>query len=509
MTRKLWRVAVAPLLLLLLAAILPGQNLEEFEKRVTEFTLDNGVHFIVIERHDAPVVSFHALVNAGATNDPGGKTGIAHMFEHMIGKGTMRVGTTNWPEEKQALDTVEESYSRLEEERRKGLQADKERVEALEKELAAAIEVANSYVVQNEFPRVVEENGGVGFNAGTGLDATQYFYSLPANRMELWFLLQSEWFRNPIYREFYKERDVVREERRMRIESSPVGKLQEALMTSAFIAHPYKSIIGWASDIENLRVGDAQSFHETYYVPSNITIAVSGDVDPKAVRRLAEKYYGRLPAGPPPPGVITVEPEQYGERRVVVESPTQPYVMIAYHRPNQTHPDDPVFEVISGVLASGRTGILYKEMVRDSQIALTAGTSAAFPAAKYPSLFLLYSVPNMGKTVAENEEAIYGILERLKTEKVDEETLQRVKTKVRASVIRQLDSNAGLASTLTFYHVNYGDWRMLFKAIDVIGAVTADDVQRVVKEYFTAKNRTVAYHVKPPAETADTKESAE
>jgi len=501
--------AAAGLLFLLLGALLPGQNLEEFEKRVTEFTLDNGMHFIVIERHQAPVVSFHALVNSGAVNDPGGKTGLAHMFEHMIGKGTMRVGSNNWPEEERALRTIEKTYDALEAERRKGQLADERRLKALEEELDAAIKAADRYVVQNEFPRVIEQNGGVGFNAGTGLDSTQYFYSLPANRMELWFLLQSEWFRRPVYREFYKERDVVREERRMRIESSPVGKLQEALMTAAFVAHPYKSIVGWASDIENLRATDAALFHETYYVPSNITIAVSGDVDPKQVRALAERYYGRLPRGEMPPGVVTVEPEQYGERRVVVESPTQPYIMIGYRRPDQNHPDDPVFDVISGILASGRTGILYKEMVRDSKVALAAGTAAAFPAAKYPNLFLLYAVPNMGKTVAENEEAIYGILDRLKTGKVDDETLQRVKTKVRAGVIRQLDSNAGLASTLTYYHVNYGDWRVLFKSIDIIGAVTADDVQRVAREYFVPKQRTVAWHVQPNAGDSAAKENAE
>lgn len=499
MKTRFWCAAA----LVLIPALAAAQYLEQFEKRVTEFTLDNGMHFIIAERHEAPVVSFHAYVNAGAVNDPSGKTGLAHMFEHMIGKGTIEVGTTNWPEEEKALERVEAIYDELEMERRKGKQADAGRIEALEKELQKAIEKANSYVVQNEFPRVVEENGGVGFNAGTGMDSTHYFYSLPANRVELWFLLQSEWFLKPVYREFYKERDVVREERRMRIESSPQGKLYEAFLGAAFIAHPYKTGIGWASDIENLRAKDAAWFHRTYYVPSNITIAIVGDVDPGRMRELAEKYYGRIPAGPPPPPVITVEPEQYGERRVTVESPAQPMLMIGYKRPNQTHPDDPVFDVLSGVLASGRTGIIYKELVRDKKIALAAGSAAAFPAGKYPTLFLLYAVPNMGHTVEENEKALYDIIERLKKEKVDEETLKRVKTKVRAGVIRGLDSNPGLASQLAFYHAAYGDWRMLFKTIDIIDRVTADDVQRVVRKYFVPKHRTVAYHVKPTAEAGE------
>ncbi len=493
MTRLLSWAAAA----VLLPGLLCAQDLAEFEKRVTEFTLDNGLHFIILERPEAPVVSFYAQVDAGSANDPSGKTAIAHMFEHMIGKGTMRVGTTNWEEEKRALENVEKTYDALEAERRKGVEADQQRIKALEEELEAAIQVANSYAVQNEFPRVIEQAGGVGFNAGTGRDYTVYFYSLPANKIELWFLLQSEWFRRPVYREFYKERDVVREERRMRVESDPGGKLFEALMGAAFIAHPYGVWMGWASDTENLRVEDADWFHRTYYVPANITIAIVGDVDPDHAKKLAEKYYGRIPAGPMPPRVITEEPEQQGERRAEVESPTQPIIAIGYKRPNRNHPDDPVFDVISGILASGRTGILYQELVRDKQIALAAVSAASFPANKFPTLFVLYGVPNMGRSVQEVEEAMYDVIERLKREKVDDETLQRVKTKVRAGVIRSLASNSGLASNLVSYHQAYGDWRVLFKQIDIINQVTADDVQRVVREYFNKKSRTVAYHVQP------------
>ena len=504
----MWIRSQAVALALLLPAAFRAQDLAQFEKRVTEFSLPNGMHFLVLERHEAPVVSFHAYVDAGSANDPGGKTGLAHMFEHMIGKGTTRVGTTNWAEEERALGAVEKTYDQLEAERRKGRNADPRRLRSLEAELEAAVKAADAFVVQNEFPRIIEQNGGVGFNAGTGTDSTQYFYSLPANKIELWFLLQSEWFRRPVYREFYKERDVVREERRLRVESNPQGKLQEAFLAAAFIAHPYKTIIGWASDIENLRASEAAAFHRTYYAPSNITIAVVGDVDPQRVRELAGKYYARIPAGPPPPPVITVEPEQYGERRVQVESPAQPLVLIGYRRPNQNHPDDPVFDVLSGVLASGRTGLIYKELVRDRKIALAAGGAPAYPAGKYPALFLLYSVPNLGHSVEENEKALDEILDRLKKTPVDADTLQRVKTKVRAGVIRGLDSNPGLASQLAFYHVNYGDWRMLFKAIDVINQVTAGDVQRVVRTYFVPKNRTVAWHVKP-AEDATGKENAQ
>jgi predicted Zn-dependent peptidase len=489
---------VALLCLPLLAA---AQSLEEFEKRVTEFTLANGMHFIILERHEAPVVSFYAYVNAGAVNDPRGETGLAHMFEHMIGKGTVNIGTTNYQMEKQALAEVETIYDKLDNERRKGPRANQEEVKRLEAALKSAIEKANSFVKQNEYVRLIEENGAVGFNAGTSFDETVYFYSLPANRAELWFLLQSEWFRRPVFREFYKERDVVREERRMRVESSPQGKLQEMLLATAFIAHPYRSLVGWASDIEHLRASEAEQFFKRYYLPGNITIAIAGDVNPSQMKQLAGKYFARLPAGPTPPGVITVEPPQDGEKRVEVISPSQPFLLIAYKRPNQRDEDDPVFDVLSGILSSGRTGLLYKELVRDKKIALAAGAYATMPSGKYPCLSLFISVPAVGHTVEENEKAIYEIIDRLKNEKVDDVTLQRVKTKIRAGLIRQLDSNSGLASRLAFYHVNYGDWRTLFTGIDDINKVTAEDVQRVAREYLVEKTRTVAYTVAPKKES--------
>src|ERR1700693_6590031 len=242
--------------LLALAASLAGaQSLKDFEKRVTEFTLGNVMHFIVLERHEAPVVSFHSYVNAGSVDDPGGQTGIAHMFEHMAFKGTETIGTKNYTLERQAMDEVERIYDRYDAERNKGMKADPKKLEDLQQELKAAMDQANSFVTPTAYPQLIEENGGVGMNAGTQEDSTDYFYNFPKNRLELWFLLESQRFYDPVFREFYKERDVVREERRMRVESSPQGMLQEALLAAAFEAHPYHNMPGgWASDIENFRL---------------------------------------------------------------------------------------------------------------------------------------------------------------------------------------------------------------------------------------------------------------
>jgi len=456
------------------------------------------MHFIVLERHQAPVVSFHTYVNAGSVDDPEGKTGLAHMFEHMAFKGTDIIGSKNWPVEKNAMAAIEEVYDRLEQERRKGPHADAKTIKAQEAELKEAIEKAASYVVPNLYPTIIEENGGVDLNAFTAQDSTEYFYNLPANRIELWFLLESQRLLRPVFREFYKERDVVAEERRMRVESDPQGKLFESLTATALEAHPYRRPgLGWASDIQSLRVRDAEQFYKTYYAPGNVAIAIVGDVEPKQARALAQKYFGRLPAGPLPPLVHTVEPPQDGPRQVELESPAQPLEVIAYKRPDQYDKDDPVFDVITSILAGGRTGILYKEMVRDKQIALAAGADASTPGSKYPNLFLFYAVPSLGHTVPENEKMLDELIERFKNEKVDAEALTRVKTKTRASLIRRLDNNSDLAQLLTSYYVAYGDWRKLFTSLDDINKVNSDDVQRVARKYFVKNARTVAFDFQP------------
>ncbi|HYV64109.1 MAG TPA: pitrilysin family protein [Bryobacteraceae bacterium] len=494
---------VPSFLLLLLPGLLAAQSLQDFEKKVTQFTLPNGLTFLVIERHDAPVVSFHTYVNAGAVDDPTGRTGLAHMFEHMAFKGTPNIGTKNWTAEKKALDAIEEVYNRLEAERNKAFRADPKKIEALEAELKAAIAKADSYVESNEYDRIVESNGSVGMNAGTAEDQTTYVNSFPANRIELWFLLESERFLHPVFREFYKERDVVREERRMRIESSPQGQLVEALSSTAFAAHPYKNTAaGWASDIENLRATDAEAFYKQYYGPSNLTIGIAGDVNPGEAKKLAEKYFGRIPARPGPPVVNTVEPPQNGEKRVMVASPAQPFLVVAYKRPDQYSKDNAALDVLEQILSGGRTSIIYKEMVRDKKIALGAASYATYPGGKYPSLFLFFVVPNSGHSVDEMEKAVYEIIDRVKKEKPEAAALQRVKTNLRAALIQKLDSNSGLAAELSSYQAGYGDWRKLFTELDEYNQVNAEDVQRVARKYLLESTRTVVYTYTPSKEDA-------
>jgi predicted Zn-dependent peptidase len=478
---------IAALFPALFPAPAPAQDIHEFEKHLTEFTLPNGLHFIVLERHQAPVVSFHTWVNAGSVDDPKGKTGLAHMFEHMAFKGTESIGTTDPVAEKRALAEVERIYNLLERE------PDPAKQKPIQATLDAAIEKADSYAIDNLYPRIIEENGGVGMNAETSNDATKYFYNFPANRVELWFYLESARFLNPVPRQFYKERSVVREERRMRAESDAQGKLFEQLLASALIAHPYRNPpVGWSSDIEHLRVQDAKDFFARYYVPANITIAIVGDVDAARMKSLAQEYFGRLPKRPLPEPITTVEPVQEGPHRVEVQSPAQPIQLVAYHRPDQNDKDDPTLDVVASLLSGGRTSILYRDMIRGKQIALAAGADSTIPGGKYPGLFLFFLVPAQGHTLVEVEKELDAQLTLFQKNRIDDVALARVKTRTRAGLIRQLDNNAGLAQLLAEYHVNYGSWRKLFTAIEDIDKVTAEDVQRVARQYFTKENRTTA-----------------
>ena len=475
-----------------------AQDVKEFEKKVTEFTLPNGLHFTVVERHNAPVVSFHTYVNAGSVDDPSGLTGLAHMFEHMAFKGTESIGTRDWAAEKRALEIVEEIYDRLEAELAKGPKADEARVGAIRIDLQNAIDRAQTYVIPNDFTRIIEQNGGTGINADTSLDYTEYFYSLPSNRLELWFLLESQRFLHPVFREFYKERDVVQEENRMRVGSSPQGKLLQNFTAIAFEAFPYRNPPGgWPSDVANLRRGNAQAFFDKYYVPANINMAIVGDVNPAEAKRLAERYFGPMAGKPLPPLIHTHEPAQDGPRTAVVESPSQPLEVIGYKRPDQYDKDDPVFDVVSMILSSGRTGLLYKDMVEGKKIALDAEAISTYPDGRYPNLFVFFLVPSLGHTVAEDQKALDDLLAKFTSKPVDAETLQRVKTKVRAEVIRQMASNASLAKLITMYYGAYGDWRKLFTSIDDVNHVTAADVERVARLTFVPVSRTVAY-TEPP-----------
>ena len=463
--------------------------LDRVIERVSEFRLDNGIKFIVLERHQAPVVSFLTYADVGGADEPDGKTGVAHFLEHLAFKGTTRIGTKDYKAEKPLLDRLDQLFEEIQAAKAAGKEAE---VTKLQAEFAKIESEATGLAKQNELGQIVEQAGGVGLNAATSTDATVYFYSFPSNKLELWMSLESERFLEPVFREFYKEKDVILEERRLRTDNSPIGQMIEAFLDAAFKVHPYRRpVIGYDKDIRNLTHKDVQQFFETHYVPSNLTMGVVGDVDPEQVKRLAQVYFGRYKTGNKPTGVSVVEPQQQQTREVMLQLPSQPWYLEGYHRPGIKHPDNVVYEIIGRLLSDGRTSRLYKSLVEEKQLAISAQGFSGFPGDKYPNLMLLYALTAPNHTVDEVAVALRGEIERLKTEPVSPQELDRVKTQARADVLRTLDSNTGMARSLVEYDVKTGDWRNLFKDLEAIAAVTPADIQRVARVTFQPENRTI------------------
>ncbi|MCC6587285.1 MAG: insulinase family protein [Bryobacterales bacterium] len=481
--------------LCLTALVAPAQdNLAAVEKRLTEFTLSNGWKFIVLERHQAPVAAFYTYADVGSDRDVRGITGMAHMFEHMAFKGSKRIGTKNYAEEVKALARVDEAFKALQAEKTKMGGGDKATIAKLEDAFQTAQEAAGKFIIPNEFGRAIEEAGGRGLNASTSWDRTDYFFSLPSNSAELWFWLESERFFEPVLREFYKEAGVVREERRMRTDSNPIGRLVEETLHAAYLAHPYgQPTVGYMSDLSAFTRDDAEQFFKTYYGPSNLTSVVVGDVDPKQIRALAEKYMARIPSRPKPEPLRTIEPPQQVERRIILRAKAQRLFLEGFHQVGINHPDYAIYDALSSLLSDGRSSRLYDTLVNKKKVCVQVAGFTGFPGIKYPGLFAFYGLPAPGKTNQDVEKEIQVEIDRLKTELVKPEELEGVKNRAKAGITTLMASNTSMASAMAQYQVLTGDWRNLFRYLDKISAVTPQDIQRVAKDIFVDKNKTVAY----------------
>ncbi|MEM9814885.1 MAG: pitrilysin family protein [Cyanobacteria bacterium P01_D01_bin.6] len=462
--------------------------LDRVADQVSEFTLDNGMKWIVLERHQAPVVSFMLYADVGAVNEADGKTGVAHYLEHLAFKGTEQIGTTNYAAEKVLIDEMDAVFDEILVAQQTG-QTDK--VTELEAQLESLRQAAAQYVEQNKYGQIIEQEGGVGLNATTGADATRYFYSLPSNKLELWMTLESERFLEPVFREFYEEKDVILEERRMRVDNSPIGKFIEVFLEEAFEVHPYRRpIIGYQEDLYVATRDTVQQFFDDFYGPNNLIGVVVGDVDIAEVQEMAAAYFGRFPARSLPAEVTIEEPPQTEPKSFTLELPTEPWYLEGYHRPSLTNPDHVIYGMIEGILIRGRTSRLYKDLVEEQQLALDIGGFSGFPGDKYPNMLILYGITAPGVETDQIADVMHQQLERLKIEPVSNEELERVKTQARAGLLRQLDSNSGMASLLAAYEAKTGSWRNIFTELQEIEAITAEDIQRVAQTTFQPENRT-------------------
>jgi predicted Zn-dependent peptidase len=500
-TSKTLACAAASLAATLLAVAVSAA--ERPQIKVDEVVLPNGMRFLLYEQHDSPTIAAGWTAHVGSVNERPGITGISHFFEHMMFKGTKTIGTKDYAKDVVLIDEQEKIRTAMRKEMevmrdelRRGEIEDLQRPESwterykeLDKQFDALVQQQRAIIVKDQLDQIYTANGGEFLNAFTNEDQTAYFVRIPKNRLELWAWLESDRLMNPVFREFYSERDVVFEERRMRTESTPLGKYDEEFNATFWDASPYKwPVVGWPSDIPMYTLQQAKDYFATYYAPNNITGVLAGDFRAEEVKPLLERYFGRIPRGKTdPPPVVTLEPAQLGEKRYNASAETSPTVRIWWKTVPLVHKDTPALDLLSDVLR-GRTGRLYKGLVLGRQVA--NGVEAGIEPRRYAGIFEVECTVKDGKEPAAVEAAVYEEIARLQEEDVPAEELQKVKNAYKANSYRRLSSPFAVFMQLVRYD-GIGDWQLINTAPALADAVTAADMRRVAQQYLKPENRTV------------------
>lgn len=460
--------------------------------KVISYTLKNGLKILMLEKHFSPIISFNMTFKVGNVDNEQGKTGLAHMFEHMAFKGTKTIGALDYKKEKALLAKLEKIMRKLIKEQAKE-NPDNKKIESLKMDSKKIQNDAYKLVSKNEYNRIYKELGENGLNAGTAMDYTTYMVSLPSNRLEAWMKIESERFINPVLREFYQERSVVMEEKRMG-QADPNKVLWETLFSNAFVAHPYKNpTIGWQDDLDKYTATDAKKFCEKFYSPNNATLAIVGDINPEEVIKFAEKYFGSWKKRKLPAFNYTKEPKQNSEKRITVFFKAQPMLRMGFHNEGLKSDDMPALIVLSEVLSGGKTGRFYKNIVEKKKIALYAGSYHSTPGNRYPSLFIIAAAPKAPHTLEKLENAVIEEIEKVKKTPPTKWEMNRIINNYEADLIKQLESNSGMAENLSNSEQVLGDWKMDWKLLDKIKKLTPKDISKAAKKYLVKSNKTIIF----------------
>ncbi len=492
--KKKWIKSAAVLFLSLLAGTAFAAGIsdpgEYFRKNVVEKKLDNGITLIMMNRGYSPIVSLHIAFKVGSVDESYNTQGAAHILEHMLFKGTDKLGTKDYIAEKKLLDRIEAIGETLDSLRLQN--PSNSRIRDLEVELKSLQEEHSKLVVSSPYDRLYTSMGGVGLNASTSKDMTGYYIQLPSERIESWAKIEAERLRKPVFREYYREKDNILEERSMRYGSNGRGLLNETFFAAAYEAHPYRHpIIGWESNIRYMSINDIRRFYNEYYIPSRMTITIVGKQDTEKTYRIIKEYFEGIPVKPAPAEVKVIEPPQIGAKRVEVIFNARPSLIIGWKKPAAPDRDDYIFDVISSILGDGSSSRLYKNLVLEKKLASSVYAWNGAPGSRYSNMFLVYASPADGVEPEAVEAEVLAEIEKLKND-VKAEELDRVRNQMESSFIFMLDNNDGIARQLSYNQTIFGSWSYLIDYTKVISGISADEIKSAADRYLKSRNSVTA-----------------
>ncbi len=460
------------------------ESFEKLYKNIFIKTLDNGLTIIMYKRGYAPVFSGIVSVRVGGSDETVGKTGISHIFEHLAFKGTKTIGTTNYKKEKKLLEKLEKLAKQTD----SGNKFSKDQKKEWEKIHSALKLLWTSEAFSKEY----EKRGAANFNASTDKDITRYYVSFPKKELDFWAKMETDRILNPVIRQFYEERDVILEERKMRFENSPEGKMYESFLKIMFLDHPYRNpVIGFEEDIKHITATDVSKFQKKYYVPSNMVVAVVGDIDFEKDFKILEKYFSKIPKAKKIKRNILKEPIQEGERRVNLDIKANPSVFLAYHKPNYPHKDDLIISLLSQIIAGSKISPLYKELIKNSKCASSIGIDEG-PGVAYPNYIAFYIVPNGN---CSNDKIILIFdkeIEKIREVGFSDEELAIAKRAFLTSTVDVLNSNEGIAKMLAEAKLLYGDHKAILNWMKELDRVSIIDLKTAMNKYLIKGNRTIS-----------------
>jgi predicted Zn-dependent peptidase len=476
-----FRTAAMILVLLLVPGYLQAAEMPNVER----YMLDNGMTFLLLPR-DSSSVSFEVRVKVGSIDEQPGKTGLSHMLEHMMFKGTSTIGTRDFHQEEKLLDEMDSVAEKLK-------TATPEESKTLNDDLAVLIREASALQIPGDLDRLYSLAGGTGLNASTSADMTSYHVSLPKGRIEFWAAIESERMREPVFREFYTERDVVLKERSQMIDLSDEGTLFEKFLLHSFEASPYRNpVIGFRNDIKGLTRKDLQDYYSEHYIPRNIVVAITGGFDPQETKKILAQYFGNIPNRGIRDAIALDEPVRRAGIKIRISSREQPSIYIGVQKPKLPSLDDTCFDVIEQVLTGGETSRLVRALTKKG-LASDVSSYNGLPGSRLDNLFIISANPVRSHTNLELEDIIWKEIDLLKKEGITKEELDQTVRVLKKSILSSLETDGGAASVLSTYEMLAGDWRYVFRNLEVLQGLTSGQIKECSAKYLVREKATTAY----------------